>query len=354
MGLVATPAEAGADTAAVHRLHVIRTLSTSYLGPLQFAVTGRSVFVADAFTSTLNLIGRSKPLVTGPGDGGDVAAVAVDRQSLAVGYSTSNADHSVTNFTVRSLFHAPVVADLAGFEKAHNPDGRILYGVEHPSACVKKALSAAHIPIRYTGEVDSHPYAATALGHGSWAVADAGGNDILRVWRDGHVSKMTVLPRQALHITADFAGANHLPKCTVGVTYYFESVPTDVEVGRDHRLYATTLPGGIGVPGSVYRINPRTGHATRIATGFNSATNLAVDSRGNIYVASLGDGTISEVVHGRGVVVADLPGVVAVEWANGHLYASTAPAASEDEAASATPNDTGGPPPPGKVVILGR
>jgi hypothetical protein len=345
---------AAAHTTGSPPLHVIKTLSSKFVLPLQFAVAGPAVIVADSFTSTLNLVGRSKPLATGPGDGGDVAAVAIDPRSLTLGYSTSNADHSVTNFTVVSPFDRPVVADLAGFEKTHNPDGRVTYGVEHASKCVSDALTAAEIPVKYKGMVDSHPYGATALGHGAWAVADAGGNDIVRVSRTGHVSTLSVLPRQALHVTAAFAAQNGLPPCTVGITYYFEAVPTDVEVGPGGWLYVSTLPGGIGVAGSVYRVNPWTGHATLLVTGFGGATNVAVDPRGTVYVAALGDGTVSRVVHGHAKVVAKLPDVVAIEWANGHLYAATAPLANQEDDGPSGPTAPSGPPPTGKIVILGR
>jgi hypothetical protein len=357
LGVIAAPTTADAHPTGTRQLHVIKTLSSHYIGPLQFAVSGPFVVVADGFTSTLNLIGRKKPLAAGPGNGGDVAAVAINPWNSSLGYSTSNADHSATKFIVRSPYRKRVVADLAGFEKQHNPDGRISYGVRHPSRCASKALKGAGIPVSYRGGVDSHPYAATALHRGTWAVADAGGNDIVRVNRHGHVSTLSVLPRQALHVSADFAKANGLPACVVGITYYFESVPTDVERGPGGWLYATTLPGGMGATGSVYRINPYTGHATRIATGFPAATNLAVDPHGHIYVASLADGTISRVVHRHGVVVATLPNVVAVEWANHHLYASTAPAANQAEDSPSGPDaQTGapsGPPPSGTVVILG-
>ena len=120
------------------------------------------------------------------------------------------------------------------------------------------------------------------------------------------------------------------------------SVPTT-------RLYVTTLPGGPGGsvnPGSVYRISRWGGKPQKIATGFNGATNLAIDPWGGIYVAELGAGTISKVVHGKPVPVLSLAGVVADEWANGHLYASTAPAA-------VAPEGSTGPPAPGSIVVLG-
>ncbi len=55
-----------------------------------------------------------------------------------------------------------------------------------------------------------------------------------------------------------------------------------------------------------------------------SATNLAIGSKGEIYVAELFAGQISVVKHGRTSVFASLPGVVAVETGRrGALWAAT-------------------------------
>jgi hypothetical protein len=344
LALAGAPSASAHRPDHVHQLHVVKTLSSSFVGPLQFAVAGPAVFVADSFTSTLSLIGLSKPIATGPGDGGDIAGVAVDARRAALAYTSSNADHSTTSLTILQLGHKKVVADLAQFERTRNPDRVVHYGVKNPSKCVRNALNAAHIPVNYTGEIDSHPYAVVSLGGGNWAVADAGGNDVLKVDRYGHVSLLSVLPAQPLVVSPAFAAANDLPKCTIGITYKFEAVPTDVELGPGGGLYVTTLPGGgegpNSNPGSVYRISRCGGAAHRVATGFNGATNLAIDRSGHIFVAEIGSGTVSEVVHGKRVQVLELPGVVAVEYANGRLYASTAPAASDAEG-------------PGTVVVLG-
>jgi len=344
---VFTAAPAGAHPTS-HDLHVVRTLSSDFVGPLQFAVSHNKVYVADSFTSTLSLIGQSTPVATGPDPslGGDIAGVAVDPGTRAIAYTASNGDHSTTTLTIRAPGKQPVVADLSGFEKARNPDAAVTYGVRHPSQCVTDALTALDIPVNYRGLVDSHPYAVTAIGHGSWAVADAGGNDIVKVDRHGHVSLIAVLPSQPVKVTAAFAAANGLPDCAIGVTYKFEAVPTDVEVGPWGALYVTTLPGGPegpdgGNPGSVYVIDHWSGRPHQIATGFAGATNLAVDGRGTIYVAELSSGTLSKVRHGRPEAVLSLPGLVAVEYANGHLYASTAPAVIGADG-------------PGTVVMLGR
>jgi hypothetical protein len=316
-------------------LHVVKTLSSAYVGPLQFAVSGRTVLVADAFTSTLNLLGRSTPIATGPSpaSGGDLAGVGIDPHSHAVAYTTSNGDHSVTALTILQRGKKKIVADLSGFEKRRNPDGKLSYGATTtPNACAIKALTAAGIPITYTGTVDSHPYAVTAIGNGAWAVADAGGNDIVKVDSRGHVSLISVLPPATVKITTAFAAANGLPSCVSGFSYRFEAVPTDVEIGRHGVLYVTSLPGGpegpgSGNPGSVYRIAAH-GQPVRIATGFAGATNLAIDSHGAIFVAEISTGTVAKVVCGKPKPVLSLPGVVALEFANGHLFASTAPAAT--------------------------
>jgi hypothetical protein len=343
--LAIAPGGAGASP---DQLHVIKTISNDYIAPLQFAVDGKRIFVADSFTSTLNRVGRSTPIATGPTDGGDIAGVAVDPTTHTLAYTSSNGDHSATTLTIKAKNGPKVVADLSGFEAKHNPDHAIQYGVVgSTSNCVKQALKAAGIPVRYKGGKDSHPYSVVALAHGNWAVADAGGNDILKVDAAGNVSLLSLLPAQILTVTSDFAAQNGLPKCTVGTQYGFEAVPTDVETGPNGGIFATTLPGGDGVPGSVYRIHPG-GDPTLVATGFAGATNLAIAPDHTIYVAELFSGTISVVEHGAPVPVASLPAVAAVEFANGHLYAATAPAALEEGDGPPPAN-----PPAGSVVELG-
>ncbi len=189
--VAALPAAAAPPAHRDAGLKVIKTLSSSLVGPLQFAVAGNRVFVADSFTSTLSVIGRSTPIAHGgdPAHGGDLAGVAVDPADRSVAYTTTNDDsHSKTTLTILRRGATPVVADLSGFEATHNPDHAITYGTKLPgpasrNACITNALAQAQQPVSYRGAVDSHPYAVTAIGHGSWAVADAGGNDIVKVDR---------------------------------------------------------------------------------------------------------------------------------------------------------------------------
>ena len=89
----------------------------------------------------------------------------------------------------------------------------------------------------------------------------------------------------------------------------------------------------------MYRIGWN-GTTHRIATGFAEATNLAVSPSGCIYVVELGRGIFTPTTGPK--EVAALPGAAAVEWANGHLYASTAPSRRAEG------QDTS----PGHIVIL--
>src|ERR1700712_2878851 len=150
VALMASPA--GATTGGYgsnpqpQQLKVIKTLSASFFGPLQFAVAGKKVFVADSFSSTLNLIGVANPIATGPdpSTGGDIAGVGVDESSHSLAYTSSNGDHSTTTLTILHKGSKPVVADLSKFEKYANPDGPILYGItQHLSPSVRSCIVAA-------------------------------------------------------------------------------------------------------------------------------------------------------------------------------------------------------------------
>ena len=343
--LVVAPGGAGASP---QQLHVIKTISTDYIAPLQFALDGKQIFVNDALAGTINRVGRSAPIATDPGNQG--SGLAVDPTTHTLAYTTTNDDHSVTTLVIKPKNGPKVVADLSGFEKKYNPDHAIQYGVVgSTNNCTKQFLKSAGIPVRYKGGLDSHPYAVASLGNGNWAVADAGGNDILKVDAAGNVSLLSLLPAQVFTVTPELAEQNGFPKCTIGTKYGNEAVPTDVETGPNGGIFATTLPGGLGSPGSVYRIHPG-GDPTMVATGFAGATNLAIAPDHTIYVAELFSGQVSVVAHGAPVPVASLPAVTAVEYANGHLYAATAPAALSDEGPDGPPPTD---PEPGSIVILG-
>ena len=90
------------------------------------------------------------------------------------------------------------------------------------------------------------------------------------------------------------------------------------------------LPGGpedpslgLGARGAVYTVDPWRGKTRQVATGFVSATGLAVTDRGTVYVAELFGGRISEVTrHGPRTVV-EVPLPAALEWDGRGLLATT-------------------------------
>jgi hypothetical protein len=341
MSLYATVAAAGlslawspAATAEPGHLRssgpTVRVLNDGVIAPFQLAVHDDDVYVADGGTSLVSRLhhGALSTVAQGP-QPGEVAGVALTRNGRTVAYTSSDGTTHETALTILRKGRSPVTADLSGYEAKKNPDGHRSYGIKNPSQCVVDAFAKlGGPPASYKGIVDSHPYSVTSLKDDSWAVADAAGNDILKVSSTGKVSLVAVLPSQPLKITQEIARSQNLPDCVVGLTYRFEPVPTDVEVGRDGWLYVSTLPGGpedpsLGARGKVYKVNPWSGRVKEVAHGFSGATNLAIDKWGRIYVAELFAGQISTIKDGEPRKYVTLGGVVSVEWGDDHLYAGT-------------------------------
>jgi sugar lactone lactonase YvrE len=139
-----------------------------------------------------------------------------------------------------------------------------------------------------------------------------------------------VLPAHEVEISADGAEANGLPECTVGLSYWFEPVPTDVEVARNGSLVVSSLTGGpedgsLGAQSRVFRIDPRTGHVRLVADGLAGAVGVAVARNGDLFVSQLFGGAISRIPAGtstpRRYRSVSTPG--AVEWTRHGLYATT-------------------------------
>ena len=218
-------------------------------GPLQLAVatTARSTS-ASRFAGLLTKIKGAERRDIASVPGGDISGVSLAPKGHGVYYTVTAPapapDKSpITNLSKVRHGASSVVAELQAYEAANNPDQINSYGFQNlPVSCVIPPDPEGPPPT-YTGIIDSHPYASAATRKGVY-VADAAGNDVLRVSRKGKVRTVAVLPPQPLVVTAELAKGQGLPDCTVGLTYNFEPVPTDVEVGKDGWLYVTTLPGG--------------------------------------------------------------------------------------------------------------
>jgi len=307
--------------------------SDQLAAPFNLALGHHKVYVADGGMNLVGQLTKSGDIAEIAKDQPGASGVALSKDGRRLAFTTTVSNPETFENTASALhiwgpLGSRVVADTFKWEQEKNPDKVNHYGVENPSQCVIDAFTAAGFPYDYTGEKDSHAYSVAAMGK-AWVVADAGANALLKVKNNGRISTLAVLPPQKTVITAQMAAALGFPACVAGVTYAFEPVPTDVEVGRDGYLYVTTLPGGpespvLGARGAVWKVNPSTGSVRKIAEGFLGATNLALGSHGTIYVAELFAGQISVVKHGHAKPYVSLPGVVAVETgSDGTLWAAT-------------------------------
>jgi hypothetical protein len=179
-------------------------------------------------------------------------------------------------------------SDIGAFEAANNPDQGQTYGiVDPPAGCaVPPELES------YTGRVDSNAYGLLALDNGTRLVADAAGNDILKIGWNNELSVVAVLPPIEKTLPAQLetdAEPIPVPDCLVGATYLAEPVPTAVVKGPDGWLYVSGLTGAPEIPGTgvVFRVNPWTGESVVWQDGLTTAVDLAFDDWGRLYVAEV-------------------------------------------------------------------
>jgi sugar lactone lactonase YvrE len=135
------------------------------------------------------------------------------------------------------------VADISAFEQANNPDH---------------------------GAVDSNPYGIEAQ-PGSWAVADAGANSLVRARPNGQTTLLAAFPTPA--------GAS-------------QTVPTSVTTGPDGYYYVGTLTGFPFAPGAakVWKVAPWGGDPELCSGGFTTIVDLAFDPDGRLYVLEISSG----------------------------------------------------------------
>lgn len=325
LGLAAAGAAVGTSgaSAAVAPRTVV---ASGLVSPLTAAISSTgAAYVSENFAGILAKVRpghKPKTLLQAP-KGVEVGAVSVRKG--VVTFSLSGKKSQVVKQRDKAG-HITTLANVGAYEANNNPDANVTYGFRAiTKACASKFPK--NFPVKYTGIVDSHPY-GTAEGFGSTWVADAGGNDILKI-DNGQISTVAVLPPVPIKITAKAAKANHVPACAVGLKYWFEPVPTDVEA-RHGQLYVSALTGGpednsLGAKSRVYTISPVNGQPKLLATGLAGAVGLAVSPGGDVFVSQLFGGEISRIRDGSSVPqpfrAAKQP--AAVEWSHGTVYATT-------------------------------
>ncbi|MFL4473559.1 ScyD/ScyE family protein [Paeniglutamicibacter sp. MACA_103] len=312
----------------------VKTLAEGLGGPLKvaFGPEGR-ILVAEAFAGKITSVsptGAKTTLVNAPGK--EIAGVSHARGTTYyfenAGATGEEPPSGLTPALLKSIDKqgkTRTITDLAKFERKHDPDGQTVYGVRDASAsCLAQAPE-----LRSMGELYSHPYSSLPGRNGVY-VGDAGANAILHVNNQGKVSLVKKVPAEPVTITEAVQEAAAemditVPDCMLGHTYWAQPVPTDITI-KGNWLYYTVLPGVPGESlskGKVYKMNLHTKKTQTVATGLSGPTGIALDKRGNVYVAELFGSGVAKIVNGHGVTV--LPAMMASDVAirNNKLVAST-------------------------------
>ncbi len=152
---------------------------------------------------------------------------------------------------------------------------------------------------------DSNPFGLAALPGGRLLVADAAGNDLLRVKRNGDIETVARLLPRTVEVPAglpDVPPEEGGPLPPAGTPIPSEGVATSVTVGPDGAWYVGELRGFPATPGTsqIWRVepgttdatcdpdHPRRGACTRFADGLTSVVDLGA-SRRHLYAVELSE-----------------------------------------------------------------
>ncbi len=144
---------------------------------------------------------------------------------------------------------------------------------------------------------DSNPYGVAALANGGALVADAAGNDLLKVAPDGTITTVAMVKPRKVRVPNGL-GEDAPP---AGTRMPSEAVITSVTVGADGYYYIGELRGFPATRGTsqIWRVNPKAegavcnprrpdvGQCTRVADGFTSVVALQSGPKGQIVVTEL-------------------------------------------------------------------
>ena len=201
-------------------------------------------------------------------------------------WATTGAGQDPTQDTGQGLYRASqgtnrLIVNLFAFEAANDPDGPL-----NPP----------------DGNVDSNPFDVASLGGRAALVADAGGNDLLRVDNQGNVHVLAVFPNEPVSTAnvKDLFGCPVGPPSICGLPPMIpaQAVPTSIAVGPDGYYYVGELKGFPAPTGAsnIWRVAPDASWALCGSSpdcvkvfdgGFTSIIDLAFGERGFLYVAEL-------------------------------------------------------------------
>jgi len=204
------------------------------------------------------------------------AAAAADGPNGPKGGGATGPD----GVSATSLWHIGVVETTFGpTAPAQNRDGHLLltspFGSIRPFADIT-GFEGDHDPDRMG--IDSNPYAVLAYGDG-WLVADAAGNDVLRVNRHGDIS---VFRKFANITTGPCAGQFDPAPPFAGCNF----VPTSLASDRWGNVYVGGLAGLVPGQARVVKLDDD-GRVLKVWTGFSTVTGVAVGHDGALYVSQL-------------------------------------------------------------------
>lgn len=304
------------------------TIADHLVSPLSLAVAkSGTTYVTDNFTGGLWSIpqgGKPTPVYQSKEKNAEVGGASTYGKWVTF---TVTGEKKIVYRWKEGMAKPMKLANVGAYEAKKNPDEGQTYGLQGATAdCAAKWPVKQAGPATYTGIVDSHPYSTYTTKKGVY-VGEAAGNDILWIDNNGKVKTVAVLPPTEVTITQAAADELHLDACFVGLKYWLEPVPTDVELGPDGWLYVSSLPGGpesaaLGANGRVYKVNPKSGKVKLVAGGFIGTVDLAVANNGDVYVAELFAGQISKIKAGKNkakpFLQVNMPG--AVEWTKSALY----------------------------------
>ncbi|MDG6106634.1 ScyD/ScyE family protein [Dactylosporangium aurantiacum] len=187
----------------------------------------------------------------------DIQVAVVDEPHIAVPDSIDKTTYG-TLLQSRLLGKPRIVADIAAYEYARDPDGQL---------------------------PESNPYALLEL-PGRMLIADAAANDVLQ-WRDGRLSTFAVLPNIQDGLCAGKPNDNGTTGC--------DPVPTGLTVDRGGAIYVSALGNFSPNSGRVFKLDGRTGQVLQTWGDLTGVTGVAIDRHGNLYASQLFAGKVTKI-----------------------------------------------------------